>query len=77
MTSFLLRTLLSMLHCQPGVIGSVSLLPVANVVLSDVLNEPFAFVTKSRSKPEASKPAGSASSLPAGVEEVLPSRSPA
>ena len=45
--SILLLTLLSRLHCQPGVIGSVSLLPVANVVASLVLNVPFAFVMKS------------------------------
>ena len=37
MTSILLLTLLSKLHCQPE-IGSVSLLPVANVVVSLVTN---------------------------------------
>ena len=40
MTSILLLTLLSLLHCQPE-IGSVSLLPVAYVEASAVLNVPF------------------------------------
>src|SRR5262245_24572249 len=55
-TSVLLLTLLSWLHCHPGVIGSVSLLPVANVDGSAVLKLPFAFVAKSLSKPEVLKP---------------------
>ena len=56
MMSILLFTFASWLHCQPGVIASVSLLPVANVVSSLVLKVPFALVRKSRSKPEAVKP---------------------
>src|SRR5207237_9205623 len=57
MMSILLLTLLSKLHCHPGVMFSVSLLPVENVVWSAVLNEPSEFVAKSRSKPEFVKPA--------------------
>src|SRR3989442_12003292 len=56
MTSILLLTLLSKLHCHPGVGFRVSLLPVANVVWSAVLNEPSAFVAKSGEKPELVKP---------------------
>ena len=56
MMSILLFTLASWLHCQPVLIASVSLLPVANVVSSLVLKLPSALVRKSRSKPEAVKP---------------------
>src|SRR5437763_15894304 len=59
MMSILLLTLLSKLHCHPGVMFSVSLLPVENVVWSAVLNEPSEFVAKSRSKPEFVRPAAS------------------
>ena len=48
--SILSPTLASWLHCHP-LIGSVSLLPVAYVVLSLVLKVPLALSTKSRSKP--------------------------
>ncbi len=62
MTSILLLTLLSWLHCHPGVIGSVSLLPVAKVVASDVLKEAGrvfrGIEMKSLSKLVASNPAG-------------------
>ena len=38
MMSFLVRTLLAALHCQPGLMSRVSLLPVAKVESSAVLN---------------------------------------
>ena len=47
MTSSLLSRLLAVEHCHPGVMFSVSLLPVAKVVPSDVSNEPFVFMLKS------------------------------
>src|SRR5690349_19397206 len=63
--SVLLFTLLENVHCQPGVMFRVSLLPVANVDASDVQNEPVAanvqpgFAVKSRTNAESVKPAGS------------------
>src|SRR5213593_1432202 len=56
MTSILLLTLLSKLHCHPE-IGSTSLLPVANVVVSLVPNVPLLF-TKSAVSFAAVKPDG-------------------
>jgi hypothetical protein len=56
--SILLFTFASWLHCHPVLIGSASLLPVANVVLSSGLKLPFALVWKSRAKTEAVKPPG-------------------
>src|SRR5207249_12115606 len=56
MMSILLLTLLSTLHCHPGVGFRVSLLPVENVVWSAVLKEPSELVAKSRSKPALVKP---------------------
>ena len=62
MMSILLLTLLSWLHCHPGVMSRVSLLPVANVVLSPVqkvvdvvfvsehLSVALTFTPKSRTK---------------------------
>ncbi len=62
MMSILLLTLLSWLHCHPGVMFRVSLLPVANVVLSPVqkvvdvvfvsehLSVALTFTPKSRTK---------------------------
>jgi hypothetical protein len=81
-TSVLLLTLLLKLHCQPGVIGSVSFEPVANVEVSDVLNVPLAFVAKSRSKPEAVKSGRDASgrtgdSAPAVLKKFVQSKSAA
>src|SRR6266566_5255711 len=64
MMSILLLTFASWLHCHPGVIGSVSLLPVAYVVESLVLNDPFAFVRKSRSNAVAENPVGSVFGTP-------------
>src|SRR3954452_962487 len=58
MMSILLFTFESRLHCHPGVIDSVSLLPVANVDASSVANPPAAVVLKSRSNPAAAKPVG-------------------
>ena len=46
------------------------LAPVAKVVSSDVLNEPFAFVLKSLWKTEASNPEGSAFSFPAASKKL-------
>src|SRR5438132_10466959 len=60
MTSVLLLTLESWLHCQPGVMLSVSLLPVANVVSSPVAKPPLVVVLKSCTKRAAVNPVGSA-----------------
>ena len=70
MTSILLLTLLSLLHCQPE-IGRVSLLPVAYVEASAVLNVPFGLRTKSLLKPAAVNPFGSGFFLtPAAVKRL-------
>jgi hypothetical protein len=67
-TSILLLTLLSRLHCQPGVIGRVSLEPVANVLLSFV-RKVFPLLLKSLTKLASLKPAGSGSfAAPAAVK---------
>src|SRR5437763_3801587 len=71
MMSILLFTFESALHCQPGVIDSVSLLPVANVVESLVTKDPFAVDRKSRSNPAAVKPAGNGDLVvPAAVNRL-------
>ena len=76
MMSILLLTLLSKLHCHPGVMFRVSLLPVENVVWSAVLNEPSPFVAKSLSKPEFVKPPVSdpATGLPDESKKLSQSR---
>src|SRR5437867_9444488 len=58
MMSSLLFRLLLWVHCHPGVMFRVSLLPVVKVVSSEVSKEPFALILRSFSKPDAVKPAG-------------------
>ena len=76
MMSILLFTFASWLHCHPVPIGSVSLLPVANVVSSLVLKVPFVLTRKSRTKPEAVKPAGRATVVPDASKKLNQSNNP-
>src|SRR5712691_4510598 len=59
MMSTLSPTLLLTVHCHPGVMFRVSLLPVVKVVVSSVSNEPFDLVLKSFLNAAAVMPAGS------------------
>ena len=71
--SFFVRTLFDAVHCQPGVISSVSLLPVANVELSAVENATaprFVVVLKSTANDDAVKPPGSAFSVVSALNRL-------